>query len=283
MHPTLRILILILLAPTLAGAAVGRPTNPNHTYQGTIFPLAMTLFLPLLALPGALAAGEPSYLTTEAFDLPFNQTERLTTRALAPGKSYDVSIYCNTNNIAILRHGSIVFSDGVRTFSPSSTYPPDERGVVRTLEYLVEGKGHRLAVRSFLPWYVAPCRDDCRQKTLVARLTIAEVLPQPPPPPRNVIGTSTATPSPDKRHATSVMTLTTLPTALALLGCLALAVLSWRVVVHMRRRQLLGLPSVRESRKLARQMQRDTQSIHANTDIARALNTYLRRLQQLLK
>lgn len=44
-----------------------------------------------------------------------------------------------------------------------------------------------------------------------------------------------------------------------------------------------GLPSVRQSQKLAERIQHDTQSVRVNTDLAHALNAYLQRLQKLIR
>lgn len=242
MHPILRLVTLALLTPALAGS-VERPTNPNQTYQNTISPFVMTLLAPILALPAAVAHGEVPYLTTEAFDLPLDQTERLTTKPLAPGKTYRITVFSASRNLAILRDRAFIFSDGVRFFSPSSSYPADSRGVVSTLEFFLDGKGYRLSVRSLWPWYVAPCVNDCPQKILKVRFTIVEVLPQPPPPPRNALTTSPDPPAPGRHQNTSGKSLATSPlTPVLLLGCVAacgiLGVpLYWRVAAYMRSHQ----------------------------------------------
>ncbi len=101
---------------------------------------------------------------------------------------------------------------------------------------------------------------------MAVRFTIAELLPAPATPIRS-----------------DLMAKLTAPWSLVL-GCIALAALSWRVVAYTRRSQLPtdDFPSARHSRKLAKRIERDTQSIQANTDIAQALSAHLRKLQQLL-
>jgi len=191
-------------------------------------------------------AAETSYLATESFDLPLDQTERQTAKPLAPGGRYRIIIASDSFNLAGLHNGALLFMDDTRAFAPStgSYLRRDARGVVSMLEFLIEGRGDRLKVRSTAHAYspLLGCTYNCAARTVVVRLIVSEVLPQPAPQPRSV---AFATPAPTLLTAplssppVPSNPLAKLPAPwLLTLGCIALAALVWRVIVYMRRRQL---------------------------------------------
>ncbi len=245
MPPVFRlVLATILLAPALA-ACIERPTAnppaPDTTHQETISPLVLTLLLPFLALPAAMAHAEVAYLISESFDLPPTGVAVASMKALDPSARYRILISSPStmDNLAPLELMRYSIKDGVGMFATDFRDPNIElwSGIgingklARTKNYAeteysdtkriyqltfeLQGTGRPLILRTVKNFSAA-------LPTL--RVDVSRLKPKPPP-------------RPSMPQQANNRTSRSLPLPLVL-GSIILTALIWRVIVYMRRRQL---------------------------------------------